>query len=186
MAHSFEQNPYDNEQTLRELEFTPEPPTLDEQQFALMDVQRDFMTQWMNDPEGFMPRLITWLDSDIDLNSPFTHIYPGVRFKENAMGIRTEERIILRIRRDYLLPDDPKIQSDIENIPVVTTTQDGKRHNQKFTDSDVKLIEHQIEELRELRRFCPNLNEDLMTITSRELVRIQCSDASIAARRLRK
>lgn len=190
MSQSFEPEPPHHDQALRDLEFTPEPPSIDEQQLALMDLQKTFRQQWMDDPNGFIVRLIMRLDADIDLNSPLVHIYPGLQFKETALGERTEELIVLQIRKDYVVPTltpgrSPDIRSAKRNLPIVSASDDTKRRDRKFIDSDIDLIKQQIEALRDLRVFCPNLGDDLMTVTptpGKDLEKPWRSESYIAAR----
>lgn len=190
MTHPFEHESHPHDETLRGLEFTPDPPSLDEQRLALMDLQQTFRQHWSNDPNGFMVRLIMRLDADIDLNSPLVHIYPGLQFKETALGERTEELIVLQVRKDYIVPaiapgKSPDIRSVKRNLPIVSAIDDTKRRDRKFKDSDVDLIKQQIGTLHDLRAFCPNLGDDLMTIVptpGKDLEKPWRSESYIAAR----
>jgi hypothetical protein len=190
MTHPFEHEPYDHDQILNDLEFTPEPPSIEEQHLALMDLQRTFRRQWIDDPNGFMVRLIMRLDADIDLNSPLVHIYPGLQFKETALGERTEELVVLQVRKNYIVPAmtpgrSPNMRSTKRNLPIVSAIDDTKRRDRKFADSDIDLIKQQIETLRGLQTLCPNLSDDLMTIVptpGKDLERPWRSEAYIAAR----
>ena len=190
MTHPFEYEAYHHNQILSDLEFTPDPPSIDEQQFALIDLQKTFRQQWMNDPNGFMVRLIMRLDADIDLNSPLVHVYPGLQFKETALGERTDELIVLQVRKDYIVPamlpgKSPHIRSVKRNLPIVSAINDTKRRDRKFVDSDVDLIKQQIETLHGLQTLCPNLSDDLMTIVptpGKDLERPWRSKAYITAR----
>lgn len=189
MTQSFEHESYPHDQTLKDLEFTPEPPSVDEQHFALMDLQNSFRQQWTSDPNGFMIRLIMRLDADIDLNSSLVHIYPGIQLKESALGERTDEFIVLQVRKDCIVPamttgKSPNIRSVKKDLRIATA--DGtKLRSSKFEDSDIHLIKQQLEALRELQAFCPNLSDDLMTIVptpGKALERPWRSEAYIAAR----
>lgn len=189
MTHPFEHEPYNHDQILNDLEFTPEPASIEEQQLALMDLQRTFRRQWMDDPNGFMVRLIMRLDADIDLNSPLVHIYPGIQFKESALGERTDVFFVLQVRKDCIIPamttgKSPNIRSVKKDLRIATA--DGaKLRSSKFEDSDIELVKQQLEALRELQTFCPNLSDDLMTIVptpGKDLEKPWRSEAYIAAR----
>jgi|GEM_PF-5746919 len=185
MNHPPEHNPDNTNQLLDELEFIPEPPSLEEQQLALLGLQNHFMNEWINDPDGFMTRLIMRLDPDVDLNSSLTRIYPGLQFKESALGSRIQEQVILRIHKEYLPPGSSIVQSVNRNLPLVTITADKRRCDLRFKDTDIALVEAQIEALRQLRQLCPNLNEDLMTLSPTPGKALELpwrSDAYIASR----
>lgn len=190
MTHPFEHDSRYHDQILNDLEFSPEPPSIDEQQLALIDLQKSFRQQWIDDPNGFMIRLIMRLDADIDLNSPLVHIYPGLQFKETALGERTEELVVLQVRKNYIVPAmtpgrSPNMRSTKRNLPIVSAIDDTKRRDRKFADSDIDLIKQQIETLRGLQTLCPNLSDDLMTIVptpGKDLERPWRSEAYIAAR----
>lgn len=65
MTNHFEYNSASNNSNhiLNNLEFTPEPPTIEEQELALLDLQKRFMSEWADDPNGFMIWLIRRADS---------------------------------------------------------------------------------------------------------------------------
>ena len=190
MTHDFEYNPTPDNHSLDDYEFTPEPPTIEEQELALLDLQKVFMEEWANDPNGFMIWLIRRADSYIDSTNGLIHFSLGLRHTDSALGVRLQEQIVIHAHGRRLLPsltpgNEPNTQYINDYIPLVTTINGNKKLSRHLEPEHVELVEGQIERLRQLQMFCPNLTDDLMAIIptpGKELARIQYSDAYMASR----
>ena len=190
MTHHFEYNPTPDNHSLDDYEFTPEPPTIEEQELALLDLQKAFMKEWANDPNGFMIWLIRRADSYIDSTNGLINFSLGLRHTDSALGVRLQEQIVIHAHGRRLLPsltlgNEPNTQYINDYIPLVTTMNGNKKLSRHLEPEHVELVERQIERLRQLRMFCPNLTDDLMAIIptpGKELARIQYSDAYMASR----
>ncbi|HEX7484350.1 MAG TPA: hypothetical protein VF281_04355 [Candidatus Saccharimonadales bacterium] len=192
MTNHFEHNSASNNSNhiLNNLEFTPEPPTIEEQELALLDLQKRFMSEWADDPNGFMIWLIRRADSYIDSTNGLVRLSLGLRHTEGALGVRIKEEVVIHALGRRILPsltpgNGPKTQYINDYIPLITNSEDGKKHSRYLEPEHVELLEGQVEQLRQLRTFCPNLDDDLMTIIptpGKELVHVQHSDAYVMLR----
>ena len=191
MTHSLEHTPTpDDDHLLDDFEFAPDPPPIEEQELALLDLQQRFMNEWVNDPNGFMLWLIRRADAYIDSTNRLVHLSLGLRHTEGALGERIQEQIVIHAfgRRSVpsLIPGNkPNTQYVNDYIPLVTTRDGTTKLSRDLKEEHATLFENQIERLRQLREFCPNLDDDLMTIVptpGKKSVRIQHSDAYVATR----
>jgi hypothetical protein len=157
-------------QALAGLEFSPEPIPVDEQHLALLDLQRTIVEEWVYDTNNFMVRLIDHLPSEINTASRLTRIYLGLRHSDDALGVRTEE-IVVHAHSKIILPSltpggASRTQLIDRDICIVSTKDGDKKVARHFDVSDANLVESQIERLRQLQVFCPNISDDLMATTS--------------------
>lgn len=182
------QSPSDND-ILDNLEFTPNPLSLEEQQLALLDMQSTIVDEWADDANSFMVRLIDRLPSNVDTASQLTRFSLGLRQTDDAIGVRTEE-VVVYVHSKLILPgltsgNAPRMQRIDKYIPIASTIDGDRKVSHHFDAGDADLIEGQIARLRGLQALCPNISDDLMTITSmpsRAPARLWRSDAFLAAR----
>jgi hypothetical protein len=192
MTHHFEHPPTpDDNHNLNEFEFTPEPPAVEEQELALIDLQKCFMHEWANDPNGFMVWLISQMDSHIiDSTNRLISFSLGLRHTDSALGERVQEQIVIHVQGKRFLPaltpgNSPNEQRINDYIPLVTAQNGSKKLARHLQSEHAELVEGQIQRLRELQIFCPNLDNDLMTVVptpGKDLVLVQRSDAHVASR----